>query len=412
MKTLKHLMIIVLAVIGLHACKLGTKKHHKHSPYLIVLSMDGFRYDYSDSVNTPHLDEIAKMGVRADAMQTSFPSKTFPNHYTLATGLTPNHHGIVNNNFYAPDLEMNYSPQRRSAVQDGRFYLGEPIWNTAMKQGLKTASYFWIGSEANIQGMHPNYWKVYDGKVDFKHRIDTVIHWLNLPITDRPNLIMWYVHEPDNIGHAYGPHSSQTDSVVAAMDNLLAYFMQQLKQQPMADSVNIIITSDHGMANISAENCVALDQYVKDEWLLHIKGGNPIYNLAVAPNCKDSIMAALSQAEGVLCYDNSLVSTQDYLQYGSNPRCLDLTVLADIGYSIKACSLPKLSSKGTHGYHPKHQEMDAIFYAYGPSFKKAYQQPRFRNTAVYELMCHLLSIKPAPNNGDFESVKGMLKDNN
>lgn len=406
----RHLSILSLALLlaMLSSCQRPTTKENT-PPYLIVLSMDGFRWDYTHTVPTPHFDKLAAQGVHATSMQTSFPSKTFPNHYTLATGLTPNHHGIVNNNFFDPATARRYSLSKRQAVQDGSFYGGEPIWNTAMKHGFKTASFYWVGSEADVQGMRPTYWKPYNSKVPFAARVDTVMHWLNLPYDKRPRLIMWYVDEPDHSGHRYGPHSPQTDSTVVAADALLGYFMQQLSQQPMADSVNVIITSDHGMASITPEKCIYLDQHLKDKWLQQVQGGNPIFNISAVPHYRDSIMAALSKVEGIKCYDNSLTTTHQSLQYGQHPRCLDFTVVADLGYSIKGRSTPKLSSKGTHGYHPHYQEMDAIFYAYGPSFKKSYVQKRFTNTAVYPLMCHLLGITPAPNDGQWDSVKAMVK---
>ncbi len=244
----QYIFLFIAVIFGLLTACQNPQTKSQQQPYLIVVSMDGFRWDYTDSVPTPNFDRLAQKGVHATSMQVSFPSKTFPNHYTLATGLTPDHHGIVNNNFYAPDLDEHYSLGKRSAVEDGRFYGGEPIWNTAKKNGIKTASFFWVGSEANIQGMRPDYWKRYNGKIPFKQRVDTVMHWLNLPAKQRPHLIMWYAHEPDHTGHATGPHSPQTDSVVMLMDELLGYFMDRLAQQPMADSVNVIITSDHGMA--------------------------------------------------------------------------------------------------------------------------------------------------------------------
>ncbi len=403
----QYIFLFIAVIFGLLTACQNPQTKNQQQPYLIVVSMDGFRWDYTDSVPTPNFDRLAQQGVHATSMQVSFPSKTFPNHYTLATGLTPDHHGIVNNNFYAPDLDEHYSLSKRSAVEDGRFYGGEPIWNTAKKNGIKTASFFWVGSEADIQGMRPDYWKRYNGKIPFKQRVDTVMHWLNLPTKQRPHLIMWYAHEPDYTGHAAGPHSPQTDSVVMLMDELLGYFMDRLAQQPMADSVNVIITSDHGMASITPEKCIYLDQHLKENWLANVKGGNPIFNIKAAPNCKDSIVQALRKVEGLQCLDNSDPHTQKTLQYGTHARCLDFTLVPDLGYSIKGRSYPKLSSKGAHGYSPAYKEMDAIFYAYGPSFKKGYTQKRFTNTAVYPLMCYLLGIPAAPNDGNLESVKNM-----
>ncbi len=370
--------------------------------------MDGFRWDYTDSVNTPHFDAIEKIGVKAESMQASFPSKTFPNHYTLVTGLVPNNHGIVNNSFFAPEYDEVYSIGNRETVQNGKFYGGEPIWNTAEKQGLKAASYFWVGSEADIQNMHPSIWKPYEHHFDFYQRADSVISWLSLPESQRPHLITWYVHEPDHSGHAYGPHSTKIDSVIQNMDALLGYFMNELSKHPLADKINVIITSDHGMENISPEKTIFLNQLLKENWTTHIIGGNPIYNIQAEQGCKDSVFNALSGVVGISCYKNP--DLPKYLNYGSNPRCLDFTLVADSAYSILRKESNRGYSKGTHGFDISNKNMNAIFYAYGPAFKKGYHHPEFKNVSVYPLMCQILSLIPAPNDGDFQEVKEMLID--
>jgi len=173
----------------------------QEKPYLVILSMDGFRWDYPEKVATPNLDSVAAVGVKAKSIIPSFPTKTFPNHYTMVTGLYPDHHGIVQNEFYDPESGRYYRIGDRKAVMDGTFYGGEPIWVTAEKQDVKSASYYWVGSEAEIGGVRPAYWKEYDGKVPFENRIDSVISWLRLPEEKRPHLILLYFDEPDGYGH-------------------------------------------------------------------------------------------------------------------------------------------------------------------------------------------------------------------
>lgn len=398
-------LLFLLVLFGLfQACTTQTKQKE---PYLIVMSMDGFRWDYTDSVYTPHFDQIEKTGVKAESMKVSFPSKTFPNHYTLVTGLVPDHHGIVNNTFYAPEYDEVYSIGNRKAVQDGKFYGGEPIWNTAEKQGLKAASYFWVGSEADIQDMHPSYWKVYDHDFDFYQRADSVIAWLSLEESKRPRMITWYVAEPDGVGHHEGPHSPKADSVVQALDQLLGYFMKKLANHPLADQVNVIITSDHGMGSICEEKTIYLNDYLKEDWIKYVLGGNPIYNLLAEDGFQDSIYLALNQIKGMKIYRNTEVPA--HLNYGTNPRCLDFTLIADSSYSIMKGFPKRGYSRGTHGYDINNKDMNAIFYAYGPAFKKGYQQAEFSNTSVYPLMCQILGLIPAPNDGDFNEVKGMLQ---
>ena len=402
----KSLFIILVTTLFFSSCKQETVIEKQ--PYLIMVSMDGFRWDYTDSVATPNFDAIAKMGVKAESMQVSFPSKTFPNHYTLATGLVPNNHGIVNNTFYAAEYDQIYSIGNREVVEDGKFYNGEPIWNTAEKQGLKAASYFWVGSEADIQGMHPSIWKKYDHHFDFYQRVDSVISWLSLPEEKRPHLITWYVHEPDGVGHGYGPHSPEVDSTIISLDHLLGYFMQKLSEHPLANEVNVIVTADHGMENTSADRTINLYAHLKKHWVKYALGGNPIYNIQAKEGFKDSIRIALDNVEGLICYENPNVPT--YLNYGTNDRCLDFTVVADSAWSIiKRKPRKDYRDGGTHGYDIRNKNMNAMFYAYGPAFKEKYEQPMFKNVSVYPLICHILGLRPAPNDGDLNEVGGMLK---
>ncbi|MCF7802192.1 MAG: ectonucleotide pyrophosphatase/phosphodiesterase, partial [Candidatus Marinimicrobia bacterium] len=238
MKFFRLILLSALSAVLLYFTACSVQIHTQSSeevsprqkPYVVMLSLDGFRWDYAAKVPTPNLDYIAANGVQADAMIPSFPTKTFPNHYTLATGLYPDHHGIIQNTFYANDLQAGYSIGNREAVENGAFYGGEPIWITARKQGLKTASYFWVGSEADVQGLHPDIWKIYEHNFPFESRVDSVIAWLQLPEAIRPQLIMYYFHEPDAVGHHAGPDSPETTQMVMKLDSLVGRFLNQLDQ--------------------------------------------------------------------------------------------------------------------------------------------------------------------------------------
>jgi len=210
-----------------------------------MLSMDGFRWDYPDIAETPNLDYIKEHGVKAQSLKPSFPTKTFPNHYTMITGLYPDHHGIIHNNFYDPEKEMYYRTSNREAVQNGEFYGGEPIWVTAENQDIITASYFWIGSEAAVRGVKPTYWKIYEHHFPYTQRIDSVIYWLELPEDERPHLITWYMDEPDSKGHRYGPESTEIKETITYLDSLVGVFLNRLQELPIHENINIIITSDH-----------------------------------------------------------------------------------------------------------------------------------------------------------------------
>ena len=205
-------------------------KNIEDKPYVLMISFDGFRADYIDWYNTPNFDRLAKQGVKADGMKPVFVSKTFPNHYSLATGMYIENHGLVGNYFYDKKLDATYTLSDRSKVEDGRFYGGEPLWATAEKQGMKTASYFWVGTEASIAGVRPSIWKKYDHNFSFTARIDSVEKWFNLPVEIRPQLVMLYFHEPDDAGHRFGPKSAETEAMIDSMDSIMGHILDSMEK--------------------------------------------------------------------------------------------------------------------------------------------------------------------------------------
>jgi len=283
--TINNLLLIVFLFIS---CTNSLKDNEKQQPYLILLSMDGFRWDYPEKAYTPTLDSIEQYGVRANLIP-SFPTKTFPNHYSMATGLYPENHGLLLNNFHNYELGETYSIHARQAIENADFYKGEPIWVTAEKQDVTTASYFWVGSEAPIQGIQPTYWKKYDHYLPFNSIIDTVIYWLDLPYAKKPHLITFYFNEPDEIGHKYGPESTEIVDKVEYLDSLLDVFFDKINKLPNADKLNIIITSDHGMAEVPSSNMLYLYNYISSEWVQHSYGGSPVYLVKANEGYIDSI---------------------------------------------------------------------------------------------------------------------------
>jgi predicted AlkP superfamily pyrophosphatase or phosphodiesterase len=374
-------------------------------PYVVILSMDGFRWDYPDKWPTPNLDRIAARGVKAISLQPSFPSKTFPNHYTIATGLYPDHHGIVDNSFYDPSSGRQFSISDRQANEDPIFYGGEPIWVTAQKNGMLSAIFYWVGSEALIKGMRPTYWKHYDHDISFRQRIDTVIYWLNLPEAKRPHLVMCYMEEPDGIAHDEGPDGKGTRRMVMRLDSLMGVFMDKIEALPIAGQVNIIITSDHGMESISPVRCVNLKEILDYRWFDEIEGHSPNLTLKVKSEFADTAWNALSAIPHLTAWKHGMVP--DSIHYGQNPRTLDFILVADSAWQFTMTG--KVSrSLGSHGYNPYNWDMHAIFYAIGPAFKVCYKQPTFENVDIYPLICHILKITPAPADGRIERVSGML----
>ncbi len=396
---------VVVLLLAIVSCTQPGKMQEK--PYVVMLSMDGFRWDYTDKVHTPNFDKIAAKGVKAKSLKSSFPTKTFPNHYSMATGLVPDHHGIVLNSFYDPETDRHYHIYERETVEDGSFYGGEPIWVTAEKQGITAGSFFWVGAEAEIKGTRPTYWKKYDHSLDFGQRIDSVIAWLQKPEDIRPHLVMWYFDEPDGSGHYSGPDSPELEKTIVRLDSLLGVFLSKLEQLPIAENVNVIVTSDHGMCNISESKKVALEELVKPEWIADLQGYNPNFVVKANDGYLDSIYLALVNVEGITTWKTGQLPER--LMYGNNLRTLDLVIVADSSWSVVK-SKDKEVGLGAHGFDNDNKAMDAIFYAYGPAFKSNFTAQTFNNTDLYPLICEILELQPAPVDGQLENVQTLLKE--
>ena len=229
-------------------------------PTVILISLDGFRYDYLQRYRPPNLNALARTGVRARWMIPSFPTKTFPNHYTIATGLYPQNHGIVENNIYDPEFDAVFTLSDRAEVENSRWWLGEPIWVTAEKQGQRTASVFYPGTEAEIAGIRPTFWKRYDKEVSNEQRVETILSWLDLAAEQRPTLLTLYFSDPDDAGHAHGPISLETKRAVAKVDREVGSLIAGLRDRAILNQVNLVIVSDHGMASVNWRRAIRLDE--------------------------------------------------------------------------------------------------------------------------------------------------------
>ncbi|MGL5111933.1 MAG: ectonucleotide pyrophosphatase/phosphodiesterase, partial [Flavobacterium sp.] len=356
---------------------LGCYAQESKKPYVILVSLDGFRWDYPKYFDTPNLDFIEKFGVKAKSMQPSYPTKTFPNHYSIATGLYPDHHGIVNNNFYDPATQKVFT-LNTAAKRDAQFYGGNPIWNLAEEQGVKSACFYWPGSDTGSKS--PSFYKIYDDTVPYESRIDTVVDWLNLPETERPHLITLYFDQPDETGHNYGPFSEENKIMVSKVDAVIGQLMQKLDALPISKEINLIVVSDHGMAALSNDKKVVILDYLKPEWYGYAAVINPIMSIEAKAGCKDSIAAALAKVPHVKWYPSNKLPER--LHFGANPRVLDFVIEADKGYSLVNKPDQKIKG-GTHGYDNNDQDMQAIFYAKGPNFKIGKKVKAFRNVSVY-----------------------------
>ncbi len=399
------LLFLVNAIFILNLSFTSCSSKKQIGEYVVVLSLDGFRSDYREKAHIPTLDSISRVGVKS-TFRPCFPSVTFSNHYSMATGLHPDHHGLVNNFFYAPDLDKIYRLGDNNAVTNPDFYGGEPIWNTAEKQGVRSASFFWVGSEAPVQGMQPSICKTYDKSVPYKNRADSVIAWLQLPEKIRPRLIMWYIEEPDGIGHRATPDSSATYAMVEHLDSVVNYFFTNARKLKDFKKIDFIILSDHGMATYYPENYVNLNDYLPRDSFDYVFDGVPTL-LYTKPSYVNTAMEILQKVPHIKAYKKADVPEK--FVYGKNERVGDIVVIPDIGTYLHFRPESRLFKGATHGYDNFTPEMEAIFYATGPSFQKNVELPTMANVNLYLIISELLKLQPAPNDGEIEIVRKLFK---
>ena len=262
-----HLVVAALTFSLASACSRGAPNVFdgavRSRPYVVLISFDGFRHDYLDRYRPPAFESVASRGVRATALIPSFPSKTFPNHYTLATGLSPGHHGIAANVFHDPERRAWYRSGDSVSVRDASWYGGDPIWVTAERNGVRSASYFWPGSEAAIGGVRPSRFVRYDGTVPNARRVDEVAGWLRLAPTVRPHLVLLYFSDVDDTTHRHGPDAPNTAKAVASVDRALQRLLDSIAVSPLRDSVNVVLVSDHGMTGTPATQVIVVSDLLR-----------------------------------------------------------------------------------------------------------------------------------------------------
>ena len=380
---------------------------------VILISLDGFRYDYLDKFKPETLTKLAKNGVRAKWMIPSFPTKTFPNHYTVATGLYPENHGIIENNIY--DFGTVFGLGKREEVQNSRWWFGEPIWVTAEKQGKRAGAFFFPGTEAEIMGERPTFWKEYDGKIPNEQRVDQILSWLDLPQSERPTVFTLYFSDTDDAGHDFSPESEELKKAVAKVDGDLKRLYDGLKKRKISKKVNLIVVSDHGMATVKPENSIILDEYFDFSKTERILWTGEIVQIFPKENAESAILENLQPIKNAKCWRKSEIPAR--LHYQASPRIAPIVCSADEGWYLTSKERLEERKKradygkiwGAHGYDNQVQSMQATFIAHGKAFKKGLIAEPFENIQVYNLMCSILGLKPAKNDGDFEKVKNLLK---
>lgn len=388
--------------------------------YVILISLDGFRHDYVQRFQPENLLKFIENGTAAEALVPSFPTKTFPNHYTIATGMKPENHGLVDNSFYEPEKDLVYSMGNRDIVEDGYWYGGTPIWVLAEQHGIKAASYFFVGSEAPVQGIHPSYYFNFDGSVPNLTRISKVFEWLQLPEDERPRIITLYFSDMDNVGHRYGPdNDKQIGGTLEKLDRELGALFEGLKSFDL--DINIFIVSDHGMTNIPKENLLNLD---------HITEGIParvVNNGALAHLHLENMEEMKEIYQGLKKSENhfKVVKVADREYYKNiekyKDRFGDIIIVPDLGYYLTTSNgmvsyqnrsaMFKTDVFGEHGFSQEYKDMHGIFFANGPMVKEGLTILPFENFHVFPLLAAILGL-PIPDDidGKLEILEPILKE--
>lgn len=377
--------------------------------YVVLVSLDGFRWDYAVKFGANHLLALGKQGVWApDGMLPSYPSLTFPNHYTIVTGLYPEHHGLVANSFFDETKQASYAISDSKAVTDGSWYGGVPLWSLAESQGMRTACLFWPGSEAKIAGFQPSYYLHYDDKIDDVARIDQVLAWLKLPAADRPHFITLYYSEPDHEGHQFGPEAAETRDAALKVDGLVGKLKTSLDATGLP--IDLVVVSDHGMAKVEG-GWITLDQYadLKDFETV----GTLLYGKTEEDRVRVYNQLKKASSQFVVYRRKNLPAG---LHYNENPRSGDPVVVATGPYAIRAHAPPAGTPDqppiaGMHGYDSARlPEMKASFFAAGPDILPGKTVAPFENVNLYPWIAHLLGLTPAKNDGSLNVLAGTLRD--
>ncbi len=390
------------------------------SPLVIMIGVDGLRPTSITPKLTPNIDKLAEQGVRAKWLVPAMPSKTFVNFYTLATGLHPENHGMISNAPYDRALGRKFENGKDS--QNPEWWKGEPIWISAEKQGLKAATYFWVGSEVTIDNIQPTYWKPYNQSIKYSERVNEVLTWLKLSKTERPNLITLYFSAVDSASHDYGLNSRKERKALKKVDKHIGDLIQGLKRLGLYQDANLIVVSDHGMVDLSDERLINLDQWVdlnsfiSPDWS---KDRGPAYQPFIGLfGSTEDIDYVYNKLKGKHKSMRVLKRHEFDKEYHFNhpTRAPDLMILAEPGWTLYTSedkSLPlslKAADKAiaTHGYDNQAPSMRASFLAHGPAFVNGKVVEPFDNIEVYGLVACALGIKPIKTDGDIKRMSHLL----
>lgn len=403
---IKPLLVSIAMLTGLFPGELTAQTPASPKPLTVLVSIDGFKPDYLKRGITPNLSALAQTGAVAAGMTPSFPSVTFPNHITLVTGVVPDKHGIVNNIMQDPTIpNTRFRLADRAVLADPKWWTEvKPIWVTAHRQKKITSTLFWPGSEVLIEGQQPDDWLPYQ-EIPSHDRVLKLLEWLDRPDARRADFATLYFSEVDILGHQTGVDSPQTNAAIQRVDQEIGAFIAGLETLHLRSVTNLVIVSDHGMANTSPDKVIALSDLLPDLPPASIIWTGPFGGIDIESSKADATLALLKKAEHMACWRKSGVPAR--FQFGSHRRVPEIFCLADLGWTIiNKPGAPIIA--GQHGYDPAAPDMRAFFIATGPGIKKK-KLGVFKNTEVYQLLCRLIGIRPEKMNLSVQLARDILR---
>lgn len=396
--------ICVLLSVALLFVSASAQRPVPATPIVVLISFDGWRADYIDRVDAPNLKALAARGVRAKELIPSFPVFTFPNHYTIVTGLYPEHHGIVANTIDDPGFPERFTMSSDTA-RDARWWGGEPIWVTAVRQGRRAGAVFWPGSEAPIAGVRPTYWVPFDDEVPNADRVAQAVTLLAFPEDKRPSFVTVYFSEVDHAGHDYGPDSPELRTAATHLDQALGQLIEGVERLGLTNRVTFVVVSDHGMTATSDSRMIFVDDYIDLNTVDLVDTGA---FLSLRPRSSATVDAVYRQLRGkhpqLTIYKRAQIPAR--FHYRDNPRIQPILGVVGEGWTVtshkreaerKPDAKPR---RGAHGYDPELHSMRGLFVAAGPAVKQGIVAAPFENIHIYDFMCAILGLTPAKNDGD------------
>lgn len=401
--------LAALCLLALSACANFPAGRATPAPLLLV-SIDGLGAGQYDPARMPNLARIAREGARAKAMVPSYPTLTFPNHYSIVTGLHPDRHGIVHNTMRDAALG-SFSLSNREAVGDRRWWGGTPVWVAAERAGLATATFSWPGSEADVGGVRPTRWRPYDETIAMQTRVDTVLGWLSEPAETRPQFLTLYFEHVDEAAHAHGPYSGEAYAAQRAVDTAIGALLDGLDARGLAGSVNLIVVSDHGLAAVAPANTVVVEDMANPADVEVVSAGQ-VLGFIPKPGREPAAQAALlGRHAHYQCWRKGELPARWH--YGSHPRVPPIVCQMDEGWDAvmreRLARRPRVGMRGSHGFDPAHASMHAVFFARGPAFRAGAKLPAIQSVDVYPLLMRLLGLATAEHDGDAKALLPALR---